>query len=223
MTSAESPRITVLIADDHPVVRQGLRSMLAADDIEVVGEASTGREAAALVQELVPDVVLMDVRMPDMDGLAAMAEMKKTNARSAVIVLTTYHNVRYLVRAVIYGAAAYFLKGIAREELLGAIRAVHAGESLLKIPQLRAIVDRVFKEDAKLAPTAVKKMKALTRREREILGLVVQGLTNKQIAELLCISQATVKTHVENIIEKLGVSDRTQAAVWAVRAGMASP
>ena len=223
MTSAETSRITVLIADDHPVVRQGLRGMLAADDIEVVGEASTGREAVARVQELAPDVVLMDIRMPVMDGLAAMAEMKKANTRSAVIVLTTYHNVRYLVRAVIYGAAAYFLKGIAREELLGAIRAVHAGESLLKIPQLRAIVDRVLKEDSKLAPAAVKKMKALTRREREILGLIVQGLTNKQIAELLCISQATVKTHVENIIGKLGVSDRTQAAVWAVRAGVAGP
>jgi DNA-binding NarL/FixJ family response regulator len=223
MTSAESPRIRVLIADDHPVVRQGLRSMLAADDIEVVGEAATGKEAVGLVEQLEPDVVLMDIRMPDMDGLAAMAEMKKKNARAAVIVLTTYYNVRYLVRAVIYGAAAYFLKGISREELLGAIRAVHHGESLLKIPQLRAIVDRVLKEDSKLAPAAVKKMKALTRREREILGLVVQGLTNKQIAELLCISQATVKTHVENIIEKLGVSDRTQAAVWAVRAGVAAP
>ncbi len=223
MASAETPRIKVVIADDHPVVRQGLRSMLAADDIDVVGEAATGKEAVELVEQLQPDVVLMDIRMPDMDGLAAMAEMKKKNARAAVIVLTTYYNVRYLVRAVIYGAAAYFLKGISREELLGAIRAVHQGESLLKIPQLRAIVDRVLKEDSKLAPAAVKKMKSLTRREREILGLVVQGLTNKQIAELLCISQATVKTHVENIIEKLGVSDRTQAAVWAVRAGVAGP
>jgi DNA-binding NarL/FixJ family response regulator len=223
MTNRGTSPITVLIADDHPVVRQGLRGMLAADDIEVVGEAGTGWEAVALVRQLSPDVVLMDVRMPEMDGLAAMAEMKKTDIQSAVIVLTTYYNVRYLVRAVIYGAAAYFLKGIARDELLGAIRAVHAGESLLKIPQLRAIVDRVLKEDSKLAPAAVKKMRGLTRREREILGLVVQGLTNRQIAELLCISQATVKTHVENIIEKLGVSDRTQAAVWAVRAGVAEP
>jgi RNA polymerase sigma factor (sigma-70 family) len=223
MTNDETQRIRVLIADDHPVVRQGLRGMLAADDVEVVGEASTGKEAVELVERLAPEVVLMDIRMPDMDGLAAMAEMKKMNTDAHVIVLTTYYNVRYLVRAVIYGASAYFLKGIAREELLSAIRAVHAGESLLKIDQLRAIVDRVLKEDSKLAPAAVKKMRSLTRREREILGLVVQGLTNKQIAELLGISQATVKTHVENIIEKLGVSDRTQAAVWAVRAGVAGP
>jgi DNA-binding NarL/FixJ family response regulator len=220
--AARSPMpIKVLITDDHPVVRQGLRSMLATDDIEIVGEAASGSEAVAMTEQLTPDVVLMDIRMPDMDGLAAMAEMKKHNARAAVIVLTTYHNVRYLVRAVIYGAAAYLLKGISREELLSAVRTVAKGESLLKVHHLRAIVDRVLKEDSKLAPAAVKKMKSLTRREREILGLIVQGLTNKQIAEALCISQATVKTHVENLIEKLGVADRTQAAVWAVRAGVA--
>jgi DNA-binding NarL/FixJ family response regulator len=219
----ESAPIRVLIADDHPVVRQGLRSLLEADGIEVVGEAANGTEAVGLVQELEPDVVLMDIRMPDMDGLAAMAAMKRLSLKTSVIVLTTYNNMQYLVRSVIYGAAGYFLKGISRDELLAAIKAVADGKLLLKVHHLRAVIERLVKEDAKLAPPAVRRTSVLTSREREVLGLIVQGLTNKQIAEVLCVSQATVKTHVEHIISKLGVSDRTQAAVWAVRSGIAGP
>ncbi len=223
MRKSEASAIKVVIADDHPVVRQGLRSILDADDIEVVGEAATGTEAVALVQELEPDVILMDIRMPDMDGLQAMAAMKRNSLKTSVIVLTTYNNMQYLVRSVIYGAAAYFLKGISRDELLAAIRAVADGKLLLKVHHLRGVVERLLKEDAKLAPPAVRKASVLTAREREVLGLIVQGLTNKQIADILCVSQATVKTHVEHIISKLGVSDRTQAAVWAVRSGIAGP
>ncbi len=223
MRKSNAPPIKVLIADDHPVVRQGLRSLLDADGIRVVGEAATGTEAVALVQELEPDVVLMDIRMPDMDGLAAMAAMKRLSLKTSVIVLTTYNNMQYLVRSVIYGAAGYFLKGISRDELLAAIRAVGDGKLLLKVHHLRTVIERLIKEDAKLAPPAVRKTSVLTAREREVLGLIVQGLTNKQIAEVLCVSQATVKTHVEHIISKLGVSDRTQAAVWAVRSGIAGP
>jgi DNA-binding NarL/FixJ family response regulator len=213
----------VLIVDDHPVVREGLRSMLAADDVEVVGEAGSGSEALALVRELSPQVVLMDIRMPDMDGFSAMAAMKRQCLSTSVIVLTTYNNMQYVIRSVIYGAAGYFLKGVSRQDLLEAIRAVAAGESLLKLHHLRAVIDRLMTEDAKTAPLAVTKMGALTRREREILALIVQGLTNKQIGQILAVSPATIRTHVQNIMAKLGVSDRTQAAVWAVRAGIAGP
>jgi len=197
--------------------------MLAAGGVEVVGEAGSGSEALTLIRELSPQVVLMDVRMPDMDGFSAMAAMKRQSLAASVIVLTTYNNMQYLIRSVIYGAAGYFLKGISRRELLEAIRAVAAGESLLKVHHLRAVIDRLMKEDAQTAPLAVAKMGALTPREREVLGLIVQGLTNKQIAQILAVSPATVRTHVQNIIAKLGVSDRTQAAVWAVRSGMAGP
>jgi len=213
----------VLLADDHPVVRQGLCSMLQAPGIEVVGEAATGSETVALVERLRPDVVLMDIRMPDMDGLAAMAELKKRAICTSVIVLTTYTNLQYLVRSVIYGAAGYFMKGVSRDELLTAVRAAAGGESLLKVRHLSAVVERLVAEGAKASPHAVAQLGTLSQREREVVSLVAQGLTNEQIAEVLGISRATVKTHVEHIIAKLGVSDRTQAAVWAVRAGLAGP
>lgn len=221
MTASTSTPISVLVVDDHPVVRQGLRSMLNSDDIKVVGEAGSGAEALALVEQLRPQVTLMDIRMPDMDGLSAMAALKRRSLSTSVIVLTTYSNMQYLVRSVICGAAGYFMKGIARTELLAAIRAVAGGESLLQVRQLRTVIERLVAEDAKAAPHADKQADVLTRREREVLNLVAQGLTNRQIAGILGISPATVKTHVEHIIDKLGVSDRTQAAVWAVKSGIA--
>jgi DNA-binding NarL/FixJ family response regulator len=222
VTAAEAKApIRVLVVDDHPVVRQGLRSMLTAEDIEVIGEAGTGAEAVALVEKLAPGVTLMDIRMPDMDGLSAMAAMKRLPVRTSIIILTTYNSMQYLVRSVIYGAAGYFMKGISRDELLAAVRAVAQGQSLLQVNQLRTVIERLVREDAKAAPHAVKKLEVLTARERETLNLVAQGLTNRQVARVLGISHTTVKTHVENIISKLGVSDRTQAAVWAVRSGIA--
>jgi DNA-binding NarL/FixJ family response regulator len=223
MTDRPDRRIRVLIADDHAVVREGLRSMLAASDIEVVAEACSGAEAVEFTSDLKPDVVLMDIRMPDVDGLNALAAIKRQCPRTSVIILSTYGNVQYLVRAVTHGAAAYFLKGISRDELLAAIRNVSAGESLLKPRQLNAVVERLLREDVSARSTRDRQAERLTRREREIVALVAQGLTNKQIAQALSISTATVKTHVETIIRKLGVSDRTQAAVWAVRAGVAGP
>jgi DNA-binding NarL/FixJ family response regulator len=221
MSKAAPSPIRVLIADDHPVVRQGLRSMLSGDDIEVVGEAGSGSEVVALAQQLQPDVVLMDIRMPDMDGISAMAAMKRGCAACSVIVLTTYNNVQYLIRSVVHGAAGYFLKGISRDDLLTAVRKVATGETLLKPHHLRAVMEAVVREDAKSAPFALTQMDVLTAREQEVLGLIVQGLTNRQIGQVLSVSPATVRTHVGHIIAKLGVSDRTQAAVWAVRAGLA--
>lgn len=214
--------IRVLIADDHPVVREGLRSILAAAGMEVVGEAATGAEAVELSERLRPDVLILDIRMPEMDGLSAMAAMKRHSFQPNVIVLTGSTNLQHLIRSVIYGAAGYFLKGVSREELVQAVRTVAAGQSLLRVRDLHTVLQHILKEDARTAPFAVTKMSTLTAREREILGLVVQGLTNKQIGEVLSLSPATVRAHIEHVIEKLGVSNRTQAAVWAVRAGVTS-
>jgi len=213
-------RIRVLVADDHPVVREGLRSMLDTDSIEVVGEAGTGLEAVVRAEELEPDVILMDMRMPQMDGASAMAAIKRAQPEVAVIILSTYDNVEYLIRAVVGGAAGYLLKGTPRNELIAAIRCVAAGESLLKRKDLQAVVSRLVKQRDHARSRREGGAERLTDREMEILSLVVQGLTNKQMAELLSVAPSTVKTHVQNIIRKLGVSDRTQAAVWAVREGL---
>lgn len=220
MDEPSTQPITVIVADDHPVVREGLRSILTAAGIEVVGEATTGTEAVALVLQWRPDVVIMDIRMPEMDGLSAMAALKRQSSAASVIVLTGSTNLQQLVRSVVYGAAGYFLKGISPDELVSAVQTVAKGKSLLTVHDLRNVLDHVLKEDAKTAPFAVARMGTLTGREREIIGLMVQGLTNKQIGEVLSVSAATVRAHVEHIIAKLGVSNRTQAAVWAVRAGI---
>jgi DNA-binding NarL/FixJ family response regulator len=169
VTAAEAKApIRVLVVDDHPVVRQGLRSMLAAEDIEVVGEAGSGADAVALVEKLAPDITLMDIRMPDMDGLSAMAAMKRLPVKTSIIILTTYNSMQYLVRSVIYGAAGYFMKGISRDELLAAVRAVAQGQSLLQVNQLRTVIERLVREDAKAAPHAVKKL-ASARRSTSLL------------------------------------------------------
>ena len=220
MDDVSSSPIRLVIADDHPVVREGLRGMLTRAGMEVVGEAATGAEAVTLVARWQPDVVIMDIRMPEMDGLSAMAAIKRQSLPTSVIVLTGSTNLQQLVRSVVLGAAAYFLKGVSREELLAGVRTVASGKSLLSARDLRSVLDHVLKEDARTAPFAVGQMGTLTQREREIIGLVVQGLTNKEIADILSVSAATVRAHVEHIIAKLGVTNRTQAAVWAVRAGI---
>jgi len=220
MSEVSTPSIRVLVADDHPVVREGLKSILTSAGIEVVGEATTGAQAVGMCEQMRPDVLIMDIRMPVMDGISAMAALKRQASPTSVIVLTASTNLQHLIRSVICGAAGYFLKGVSCEELIAAIRSVAAGESLLKVRDLHSVLDHILKEDARTAPFAVTKMSSLTPREREILGLVVQGLTNKQIGEVLSLSAATVRAHIEHIIAKLGVSNRTQAAVWEVRAGV---
>lgn len=218
-----TPRqIKVLIVDDHAMVREGLRAMLSTEGVVVVGEAASGREGIEMTRQLSPDVVLMDVRMPEVSGLTALEIIKTDMPQTAVLMVTTYENPEYLMKAVIGGAAGYLLKSASRGELLDAIRKVAEGGSLIRRELLREIVSRL-EQGRSLTGTARDEARArfdaLSEREIAVLRLVVEGLSNRDIGEVLCLSSGTVKSHVEHIIQKLQVSDRTQAAVWAVRQG----
>ena len=192
--------IRVLVADDHPVVRHGLCTMLEIeDDIVVVGRAADGEEAIAQARETHPDIILMDVQMPKVDGIEAMRQIRETDPDARVIVLTTYRDEDYIFPSLRAGARAYLLKDASREELADAIRAVHRGESLLD-PQ---IADQARSRDG------------LTAREVEVLELMARQLSNAQIAEKLFVSENTVKTHVSNVLAKLGCSDRAAAVLTA--------
>lgn len=204
-------RIRLIIADDHPVVRTGLQGMLAGQlDLEVAGEATTGREAVDLVRELHPDVVLMDLRMPEMDGVAAISEVKALQPEVHVLVLTTYDTDADILRAIEAGATGYLLKDAPREELFRAIRAAAQGEAVLAPGVAARLMDRMR------APAE----EALTAREIEVLSLVAQGTSNKEIARQLHISEATVKTHLVHVYSKLGVADRTSAVTTALQRGI---
>lgn len=211
-------KMRVAIADDHDMVREGLRSMLAGSEFEIVGEAASGREAVELVRREGPEIVLMDVRMEDMDGLTALAEIKKETPTTAVLMVTTYQDASYLVRAIASGAAGYLLKGVGREELLEALRAVAGGESIIDPSMLRSVVESMSSQGGHLASPH----HPLTDRELEVLLLVAQGMTNQQIGEALFITEGTARAHIHNILQKLGLSDRTQAAVWAAKQGLLS-
>ncbi len=212
--------ITVLIADDHGVVREGLRAMLEREGMRVVGEAATGREAVAGTQELSPDVVLLDIRMPDGDGLRALEAIKARQSEVRVIMLTTYANPGYLARAVAAGAAGYLTKETDPDRIVRAIRAAVAGDDLLDYELLRAALSKVTSEGPITAEPEELPVEPLTDQELAVLRLIAAGLANDEIGETLSISINTVKTHVRHIFQKLGVSDRTQAAVWAVRHGL---
>jgi NarL family two-component system response regulator LiaR len=203
-------RITVLIADDHPVVRQGLRTFLELlDDIEIAGEAGNGAEAVALTERLVPDVVLMDLVMPDVDGIEATRRIRDLSPTTKVIVLTSFAEDDKIFPSIQAGAAGYLLKDAEPRELAEGIRSVHRGEGLLH-PRIAARVMRELEE-----PKADQQL--LTDRELDVLRLLAKGLSNKRIALELVVSEKTVKTHVSNILAKLHLADRTQAALYAVR------
>ncbi len=207
--------IKLLIADDHEVVRYGLRSLMADSDIEIVGEATTGEQAIQMAMATNPDVVLMDIRMPNGDGLNALGRLKLERPEMAVLMLSTYDNPTYVARAVALGAAGYVLKGADREKLIDAVRKAAIGESAWTRDELRRVTGAL----------ATPRLNAdvevpLTQRESEVLRQLALGLTNKEIAQALHISYETVKEHVQHILRKVGVSDRTQAAVWAVRKGL---
>jgi DNA-binding NarL/FixJ family response regulator len=206
--------IRVLVADDHGVVREGLRTfLLLQDGIEVVGEAADGLEAVAAAQQLAPDVVLMDLVMPGIDGVEAMRRIRDHRPEARVIVLTSFTDDDKLLAAVRAGAAGYLLKTAQPQEVVRAIRAAHAGNAVLDpVPAGRLLQALATGEHAR---------QPLTPREREVLELLTRGLANKRIALELGVSEKTVKAHVGRILAKLGVSDRTQAALYAVREGLA--
>ena len=209
--------IRVLIADDHAVVRQGLRTFLELqDEIEVVGEAADGIEALELVQRTKPDVALLDLVMPRLGGLEAIRRIREVAPATRVLVLTSFADDDTVLPAVRAGAAGYLLKDVQPPELVGAIRAVHAGEALLAPAVATMLVEQLAAEDGEGAPRG----EQLTPREREVLALLARGRANKVIARDLGVSERTVKTHVSNILGKLNLTDRTQAAVYAVRHGI---
>jgi DNA-binding NarL/FixJ family response regulator len=214
--------ISILIVDDQAVVRDGLRSMLRIEpDMSVIGEAADGQEAVELASALHPDVILLDVRMPGMDGLTTLPQLKARCPRSSVIMVTLYDDPDYLVAAVSAGAAGYVLKDATREELVRAVRITADGGAIIApsmLPQLLRTMGRVM-GSLDGTPTC-SPVNVLSGREMEVLRLVAEGCTNQEIAARLILSPTTIKTHVQNILQKLEVSDRTQAAVLAVRCGL---
>ncbi|MFF7077112.1 response regulator [Streptomyces lavendulae] len=210
-------RIRVLLVDDHQVVRRGLRTFLEVqEDIEVVGEAADGEEGIARAEELRPDVILMDVKMPGTDGIEALRRLRGLANPARVLIVTSFTEQRTVVPALRAGAAGYVYKDIDPDALAGAIRSVHAGHVLLQPEVAEALL--AAQDDQ---PAGAGRPGALTEREREVLGLIADGRSNREIARALVLSEKTVKTHVSNILMKLDLSDRTQAALWAVRHGLA--
>ncbi|WP_435242772.1 response regulator [Streptomyces cucumeris] len=207
--------IRVLLVDDHQVVRRGLRTFLEVqDDIDVVGEASDGEEGVARAEELRPDVVLMDVKMPGVDGIQALRTLRDLDNPARVLVVTSFTEKRTVVPALRAGAAGYVYKDVDPEALAGAIRSVYAGHVLLQPEVALALLSQ---EDS---GGGQGRGGTLTEREREVLALIADGRSNREIARALVLSEKTVKTHVSNILMKLDLADRTQAALWAVRHGI---
>jgi two-component system, NarL family, response regulator LiaR len=212
--------ITILVVDDHAVVREGLRAFLALQNgFEIVGEAADGDEALEQAEKLDPDVILMDLVMPGRDGVSAMQMLNERGSRSRVIVLTSFLDENRLLPALEAGAAGYLLKNSQPAELARAVRSAHAGEAIID-PTVAARLVHALSERSPAAPRDAANLDHLTGREREVLKLIAQGRSNKRIAFELGISEKTVKTHVGHVLAKLDVTDRTQAAVLAVQAGL---
>ncbi len=210
---AGSDRIGVLIADDHPVVRHGLRAFLQLQgDLDIVGEAGNGLEAVAQVEKHRPDVVLLDLVMPRMDGIDAIRQIRQASPSTKVIVLTTFADDEKVFPAVKAGAAGYLLKDVEPRDLAEAIRTVNRGEGLLH-PRIASKLMHEFAGEQERTDT----IEALTEREMDVLRLIAQGKSNREIAREFVLSEKTVKTHVSNILAKLRLADRTQAALYAVR------
>src|SRR5947209_4336657 len=214
----KSKRARVIIADDHELARAGMRAMLTEQHgLELVGEAANGSEALALCRRLQPDLALIDVRMPELDGLATCRAIKQECKGTSVILVTIHANPEYLFEAIKAGAAGYVLKDISQHELLGAVFGVLRGESMLNKELVISLLQRLGSETHNQGEALSGQ---LSPRECEVLQLLTQGQTNREIAQNLTVSVSTVKIHVEHILAKLGVSDRTQAAVRAVELGL---
>lgn len=209
--------ITVLVADDHEVVRTGLARLLADSEIEIVAEAGNGEEAVEQTKTHNPDVVLMDIRMPEGDGLTALEQIRKENPDVRIVMLSTYDNPTYVARSVALGAADYVLKDSSREDLISAITRAAAGESPSEDSILHQVKDTMSRRRERLDRNEI----PLTNRELQVLRHVALGLSNREIGRSLGISIETVKEHVQNILRKIDATDRTQAAVWAIKKGLA--
>jgi DNA-binding NarL/FixJ family response regulator len=217
------PPIRVVVADDQDLVREGLRLMLDAEpDIEVAGEARTGIEALAQVRRQDPDVVVMDVRMPELDGIEATARLTRTGARARVLVLTTFDLDEYVYRALKAGASGFLLKDATREQLASAVRTVRAGNSLLAPSITHRLIDQFCRTPP--AQEALRQAaELLSARELEVLGLVADGLSNAEVAARLYLGEATVKSHVARILAKLDLRDRVQIVAFAYESGLRRP
>ena len=215
--------IRVLLADDQALVRAGFRLILdLEDDMEVVGEAADGREAVSLVRELDPDVVLMDVRMPELDGIEATRRLTRGGSRARVLVLTTFDADEYVYEAMRAGASGFLLKDVPREQLVAGVRVVAGGESLLAPTITRRLIEEFVRRPPPGSAVPVD-LEQLSARELEVLKLVARGLTNAEIAERLVVSETTVKTHVAHVLQKLSLRDRVQAVVVAYESGLVQP
>jgi DNA-binding NarL/FixJ family response regulator len=213
----------VLIADDDALMRAGLVELLGADpELEIVGQAATGRQAVEQTRRLAPDVVLMDVRMPDLDGIAATGELARAAPGVRVLILTTFEQDDYIFGALRAGASGFLLKRARPEELLAAVHTVAAGEALLSPSVTRRVIDRMAQQPTpELADQA--KLHALTPREREVLECIARGLSNREIAAALVIEESTIRTHVKRILMKLELRDRVQAVIFAYEIGLNHP
>lgn len=211
---------TTLIADDDHLMRAGLAELLAADpDIEVVGQVGSGRDAVTAARRLTPEVVLMDVRMPDMDGITATRAILSTDSAIRVLILTTFENDDYIFGAIRAGASAFLLKRTRPEDLIAAVHAVAAGDSLLSPSVTRRVLDRLAAQPAP-PPEGAARLSTLTPREREVLILIGEGLANKEIATRLFVEESTIRTHVKRILMKLDLRDRIHAVIYTYETGL---
>ena len=223
-SAPQSAKIRILLVDDHAVVRQGLRTYLELqEDMQVVGEGSNGGEAVDLAARLAPDVIVLDLVMPGMDGVEATRRILEHEPRSRVLILTSFGDDDKIFPAIRAGAQGYLLKDIQPRDLIQAVRDLHQGKTQLHPDVARRLMSAVSSAPPGRAETAASEdLQNLTERERGVLCLIARGLSNREIAEKMVVSEATVKTHVSNLLEKLGLPDRTRAAIWALKHGLGS-
>jgi RNA polymerase sigma factor (sigma-70 family) len=215
--------VRVMLVDDDELMRTGLRAVLSSDDrVEVVEEAQDGRRAVQRARHAQPDVVLMDVRMPDLDGIAATRELLAERSDAKVLILTTFETDDYIVGALRAGASGFMLKRSSPEELVAAILTVAAGDALLSPSVTRRVIDRVARQPV-VGEAVDAPLDELTPRERDVLELIAQGLSNREIAEALSVEETTVKSHVKRVLMKLGARDRVQAVILAYEWGVVAP